>query len=109
MYSENKVNGLDKFIFPIVVEASNLDEFDKIDIETETETKNDLKSNLIILTVVRQGTADWHKATRQFSFTSSQSDAAFRKVIQLYYQNDNHQYKASFITVATYLYGSENW
>mmetsp|Transcript_28729 Transcript_28729/g.33375 ORF Transcript_28729/g.33375 Transcript_28729/m.33375 type:complete len:351 (-) Transcript_28729:188-1240(-) len=39
-----------KLIFPIVIEASNLDEFDKIDIETETET-NDLKSNLIILTV----------------------------------------------------------
>ena len=96
-WEADKIHGLDAYIFPAL--ATNDELFSRLENE-RFALFDDLKDEKVHILTLEQGTADWHKG-RQFSFTSSQSDGAFKKAF-INFQNDE-----SWCKIATYLDGQD--
>ena len=95
MWNADKKNGLDHLIFPQLAVSCKFE--GHFDFEMR-EILNEIKDEKVHVFTLEQGTQDWFKA-RQFSVTSSQSDAAFRKAMIL------HQDSKDWHDVARYLEG----
>ena len=97
-YEVDPFHGLDKLLFQKLAGVDEL--IDKYKDEMDT-ILIDLKEEKINVLTLEQGTADWHKG-RQFSLTSSQSDASFRKAFIIHQQDDDWCIIAEYMNGETY-------
>ena len=97
-YQKDPHHGLDDLLFEMLASADGQLEEHRIEI---SDLFFELKSEVVDVLTLEQGTADWHKG-RQFSLSSSQTDGAFRKAFIIY------QERESWRTIARYLFG-ENY
>ena len=96
-YEKDPEHGLDDLIFQRIAKTED-DLFYEENKNAVNELLQKLRLEKINVLTLEQGTADWHRG-RQFSLTSSQTDAAFQKAFIV------NQQSADWRCVAQFLYG----